>query len=88
MAAKIETAAPTATLPIALAAMNSGECSAAKIMYAAPAAVGSAAIKAPMNGPLRSTATEATTTIAAVIAILKARPYQNTRSRCIICVSG
>ncbi len=34
-------------------------------------------MSAPTNGPLRSAATEAVTTIAAVIAILSARPYQN-----------
>src|SRR3954463_2105144 len=33
-----------------------------------------------MNGPLRSTATDATTTIVAVIAILRASPYQNSGS--------
>jgi hypothetical protein len=42
--------------------------------------VGSAAINAPMKGPLRSTATDATTTIVAVIAILRASPYQNSGS--------
>src|SRR3954470_18004985 len=60
--------------------MKSGGCSSAMMIYAAPAAVGSAAISAPMNGPLRSTATDATTTIVAVIAILRASPYQNSGS--------
>ena len=44
---------------------------------AAPPAVGSAAINEPMNGPLRSTTSEATTTIEAVIAILSSRPKTN-----------
>ena len=41
---------------------------------AAPPAVGSEAISEPMNGPLRSTTSEAATTIEAVIAILSSRP--------------
>jgi hypothetical protein len=64
-------------LPTALAAMKPGGCSKAKIIMAAPPAVGSEAISEPMNGPLRSTTSEATTTIEAVIAIFSARPNQN-----------
>jgi len=62
-------------LPTALCAMNCGVCSSARMIMAAPPAVGSAAISDPMKGPLRSTTTEATTTIEAVIAILSASPY-------------
>ena len=40
---------------------------------AAPPAVGSAAINEPINGPLRSTTTEAPTTIDAVMTILSSR---------------
>jgi hypothetical protein len=46
-------------------------------MLAAPAAVGSAAIIAPMNGPERSTTIEMKTTMAAVITILKTSSSQN-----------
>src|SRR5436305_3876861 len=72
-------------LPTALAAMKAGGCSMARMTYAAPAAVGSAAINAPMNGPERSTTTEMKTTTAAVVAILKRSPSQNERSGDIIC---
>jgi hypothetical protein len=65
-------------LPTALAAMKLGGCSIARMIMAAPPAVGSAAISAPMNGPLRSTTIEAATTMLAVIATLSARPYQKT----------
>jgi hypothetical protein len=41
-----------------------------------------------MNGPLRSTATDATTTIVAVIAILRASPYQNSGSGSIAPLSS
>src|SRR5580700_4340645 len=51
-----------------------------RMMYAALAAVGKAAISAPMNGPERSTTTEMTTTIDAVIAIFRTRPIQNRSS--------
>src|ERR1700730_14100095 len=68
---------------MALAAMKAGGCSSARMRYAAPAAVGSVAINAPMKGPLRSTATEAPTTIAAVSAIFSASSYQNRSSACI-----
>jgi len=74
------TAPLIATLPMALAAMKSGVCSSARIVYAAPAAVGSAPISAPRNGPERSTATEVMTTTAAVIIIFRANPYQKIRS--------
>ena len=47
------------------------------MIMAAPPAVGSDAINEPMNGPLRSTTTDAATTIAAVIAILSRRPIRN-----------
>ena len=43
---------------------------------AAPPAVGSAAISAPMKGPERSTTMEATTTMLAVITILSGRPAE------------
>ena len=46
---------------------------------AAPPAVGSEAISEPMNGPLRSTTSEAATTIEAVIAILSSRPKVKSR---------
>src|SRR5437763_5056974 len=71
-------------LPTALAAMKAGGCSMARMTYAAPAAVGSAAINAPMNGPERSTTTEMKTTTAAVVAILKRSSSQNERSGDII----
>src|SRR5512132_3804147 len=64
-------------LPTALAAINSGGCSSARMIMAAPPAVGNAAINDPTNGPLRSTTTDAATTIEAVIAIFNASPYQN-----------
>jgi hypothetical protein len=38
-----------------------------------------------MNGPLRSTATDATTTMLAVIAILRTSPYQNNGSEGMTC---
>ena len=44
------------------------------MISAAPPAVGSAAISAPMNGPERSTTTDAATTMPAVIAIFSSRP--------------
>jgi hypothetical protein len=44
------------------------------MIIAAPPAVGSAAMSEPMNGPLRSTMTEAVTTIEAVIAIFRNNP--------------
>ena len=44
------------------------------MIIAAPPAVGKAAISEPTKGPLRSTTTEAATTIEAVIAILRRRP--------------
>jgi len=50
------------------------------MIYAAPAAVGRVAIKPPMNGPLRSTAIDARTTIAAVITIFRTSPDQNRSS--------
>src|SRR3974390_1753323 len=54
--------------------MKAGGCSIARVIRAAPPAGASAAISEPMNGPLRSTTSEATTTIEAVIAILSSRP--------------
>ena len=47
------------------------------MIIAAPPAVGSAAMSEPMNGPLRSTMTEAATTIEAVIAIFSSNPNRN-----------
>ena len=44
---------------------------------AAPPAVGSAAISEPTKGPLRSTTSEATTTMDAVIATSSSRPRAN-----------
>src|SRR5260370_3672746 len=70
-------------LRTAPAAMKAGGCSSAKMMLAALAAVGSAAISAARKGPLRSAATEATTTIVAVIAALSASPYQKNGSASI-----
>src|SRR5262249_36852678 len=67
-------------LPTALCEMNCAECSSARMIMAAPPAVGSAAINDPMKGPLRSTTTEAVTTIEAVIAIFSASPYQKAES--------
>ena len=80
MSAKIAMTSLVAALPMALAAMKVGGCSSARMSYAAPAAVGSVAINTPMKGPLRSTATEAPTTLAAVSAILSASSYQNRSS--------
>ena len=51
---------------------------------AAPPAVGSEAISAPMNGPERSTTTEAATTMLAVIAILSKRPIRNVASAVMV----
>ena len=62
---------------MALSAMNCGECSQARIMSAAPPAVGSEAINAPMNGPERSTTTDAATTMPAVMAIFSNSPAMN-----------
>src|SRR5579859_7207803 len=59
--------------------MKSGGCSKARMIYAALAAVGSAAISAPINGPERSTTTEMTTTMIAVSAILSARSSRKMR---------
>ena len=64
-------------LPTALAAMKAGGCSTARMISAAPPAVGSAAISAPTNGPLRSTTTEAATTMLAVIAIFSSSATMN-----------
>ena len=47
------------------------------MIMAAPPAVGSAAINDPMNGPLRSTTTDAATTMVAVIAILSRSPIRS-----------
>src|SRR5580704_12882413 len=76
----METEAVAAALPTALAAMKPGGCSMARMIYAALAAVGNAAISAPMNGPERSTVTETMTTIKAVIAILLASSIRNISS--------
>ena len=51
------------------------------MIMAAPPAVGSEAISEPMNGPLRSTTTEAATTMLAVIAIFSSRPIKEYRHR-------
>jgi hypothetical protein len=64
-------------LPMTLWAMKCASCSTARMIMAAPPAVGSAAISAPMNGPERSTTTEAITTMPAVMTILSSRPSQN-----------
>src|SRR5262245_55986951 len=61
-------------LPTALAAINSGGCSSARMIIAAPPAVGNAAISDPMNGPLRSTTMDAATTIEAVHRDLQCEP--------------
>src|SRR5580700_7999112 len=67
-------------LPMAAAAPKAGGCSTAKMMQVALAAVGSAAMSAAMKGPLRSAATDTTTTIVAVIATLRTRAYQKNGS--------
>ena len=67
-------------LPTALCAMNAGGCSIARMIMAAPPAVGSDAIRAPTNGPERSTTTEAATTMVAVIAIFSSSPNRNASS--------
>src|ERR1051326_2776224 len=67
--------------------MKSGGCSKARMIYAALAAVGSAAISAPMNGPERSTTTEMHTTMVAVSAILSARSSRKTRAGEVIAVA-
>src|SRR5690242_1376215 len=61
-------------LPTAPLAMKVGGCSSARMIIAAPPAVGRAAISAPMNGPERSTTIDAATTMPAVITILNRRP--------------
>src|SRR5690349_4536571 len=68
-------------LPAALAAMKSGGCSSARMIIAAPPAVGNAAISEPRNGPLRSTTTEAATTMPEVSTILNRRPSKKTSMR-------
>jgi hypothetical protein len=49
------------------------------MIIAAPTAVGSGAIGTSMNGPLRSTAIDAPTTMIVVVAILKSKPGERTR---------
>jgi hypothetical protein len=44
------------------------------MIMAAPPAVGSAAMRAPMNGPERSTMIDAATAMPAVVAIFNSRP--------------
>jgi len=48
-----------------------------EMIIAAPPAVGSDAISEPMKGPLRSTMTDAATTMVAVIVILSRSPIRN-----------
>ncbi|HSP49668.1 MAG TPA: hypothetical protein VLN61_05675 [Pseudolabrys sp.] len=64
-------------LPTALCAMNAGGCSHARMIMAAAPAVGSEAISEPMNGLLRSTTTEAATTMVVVIAIFSSRAIRS-----------